>query len=73
MASRLFTRLRTALPSQHADSVYKLEKTAEMRRQWEWQVRLHWWLHNWLIVHLPLSVLMTGLMVIHALYAMKWW
>lgn len=73
LASRLFARLRAALPDEAAPAIYKLEKTAELRRQWERQVRITWWLHNWLIVHLPLSVLMTGLMVIHALYAMKWW
>jgi hypothetical protein len=71
-ASRLFTRLRSTLPEQNKNSIYQLEKVAELRRQWDRQARLNWWLHSWLIVHLPLSVLMTGLMIIHAFYAMGW-
>ena len=29
--------------------------------------------HNWLLLHLPLSVAMTALMVLHAVRALKFW
>jgi multidrug efflux pump subunit AcrB len=72
-SARLFVRLRQSVPKELEPATYKLEKLAELRRQWDHQVKLNWWLHNWLIVHLPLSVLMVGFMIIHAVLAMKWW
>jgi hypothetical protein len=68
-----FGRLREELPEESFPAVDRLERLADVRRQWDYQAGLNDWLHNWLAVHLPLSVLMTGLMVVHAVRALKFW
>ena len=45
----------------------------EERRQWDRQARLHFWLHNWLWVHFPLSVALVVLMFVHIWAALKYW
>ena len=34
---------------------------------------MHRWLHNWLIIHLPLSVALVILMFVHVWVALKYW
>lgn len=72
-AERQFTRLRDTLPEEAREALLRLEELADLRRQWDGLVRLNFWLHNWLLLHLPLSVGMTGLMVVHAIRALKYW
>lgn len=72
-AGRRFTRLREAVPEAALPVVERLEQLADLRRQWDRQARLNVWLHNWLVLHLPLSVAMTGLMIVHAVRALKYW
>ncbi len=72
-SARLFNRLRSSLADEYDSGISQLEKIADLRRLWDRQARLNWWLHSWLAVHVPLSVMMTGLMVLHAVFAMKWW
>jgi len=72
-SERLFARLRTVLPAAAEPGLRHLEEIAALRRSWDRQDVLNWWLHSWLALHVPLSVLMTGLMVIHAILAMRWW
>lgn len=72
-SQRRFTLLRDTLPESAAVVVRRLEELADLRRQWEFQSRLNLWLHGWLILHLPLSIAMTGFMVIHAVRALKYW
>jgi hypothetical protein len=50
-----------------------LEELADRRRGWDAQARVQWWLHNWLLVHLPASAAMTMLMTVHAVKALKYW
>jgi hypothetical protein len=59
------------LPEGAHAAVTSLEGMCEQRRQMDAQARIHFWLHNWLWVHLPLSVALIVLMVIHAFYAIK--
>jgi hypothetical protein len=68
----LFARVRAVVPTAVEPIVNRLESFVSLRRQWDRQVRLTWWLHSWMIVHLPLSVAMTGLMTGHAILAMRW-
>ena len=70
---RLFARLKAVLPADSESAVEQLAKWAALRRQWDRQVRINWWLHSWLAVHLPFSVAMTGLMIGHAIFAMRWY
>ncbi|MBX9579573.1 MAG: hypothetical protein K2X87_04625, partial [Gemmataceae bacterium] len=70
---REFARLRAAVPAAAHGAAGRLEELADLRRQWDHERRLAFWLHNWLAVHLPLSVAMTGLMLVHAARALKYW
>jgi hypothetical protein len=72
-SKRRFTLLRDTLPQAAANSVRRLEELADLRRQWDFQTRMNWWLHGWLVLHLPLSLAMTGFMLIHAVRALKYW
>lgn len=72
-AERRFDLLRDTLPESAGPVVDRLEKLADLRRQWDFQSRLNWWLHGWLVLHLPLSLAMTGFMLIHAVRALKYW
>ncbi|MBA4189553.1 MAG: hypothetical protein C0467_16330 [Planctomycetaceae bacterium] len=72
-AEQRFIRLRAAVPEVTVPVIERLRNLADLRRQWDAQARMHFWLHNWLLVHLPLSVAMTTLMVLHAVKALKYW
>ena len=69
---RHFARLRAAVPAEIEPAVERFEYAARFRRQWDRQVRITWWLHSWLVIHLPLSVAMTGFMIGHAILALRW-
>jgi hypothetical protein len=72
-AAGLFRDLRTKLPPAAHESVDTLESLCEQRRQLASQARVHFWLHNWLWLHLPLSVALVVLMFVHVFVAMKYW
>lgn len=72
-AEQRFARLREAVPPGALQTLDRLQELADLRRRWDRQSRLHIWLHNWLLVHLPISVAMTALMVLHAVNALKFW
>ena len=68
-----FARLREAVPEGARLALDRLQELADLRRRWDAQWRLNFWLHNWLLLHLPLSVGMSSLMVLHAIRALKYW
>jgi hypothetical protein len=72
-AAVIFQNVKTLLPPAAHSSVDTLERMCSQRRQWAQQARLHFWLHNWLLVHLPLSVALVVLMIIHAWVAVNYW
>jgi len=41
-------------------------------RQLAVQVRLHHWLHGWLLVHVPLSMALLLLSVVHAIVTLRY-
>ncbi len=65
-AQAAFSRLR-ALPglADVKDKVTELELLCDERRQLAVQERLYFWLHAWLLVHIPLSVALLVLTVVH--------
>jgi hypothetical protein len=65
-AQAAFDRLR-ALPGLASvkDKVTELETLCEEHRQLVLQQRLHHWLHVWLLIHIPLSVALLVLGVVH--------
>ena len=70
-AQAAFSRLR-ALPGLVPVREYidKLETIYEESRQLAEQERLHRWLHLWLLVHIPLSVALLVLGVLHAVMSL---
>ncbi|HEY2881694.1 MAG TPA: hypothetical protein VGJ15_04660 [Pirellulales bacterium] len=71
-ASNYFRQLRTALDPRAHTAVDVLESYCDQRRQFDRQIRLHRWLHGWLLIHLPLSIVLMVLMFIHAYVALKY-
>jgi hypothetical protein len=72
-ASEAFADLAGRLPKAAHETVATLEDFCSQKRQWEQQARLHFWLHNWLWLHFPLSLALLVLMFVHAWAAVKFW
>jgi hypothetical protein len=71
-SAAMFMELRERLPSAAHPAVDTLEALCDQRRQFDLQIRLHRWLHNWLWVHLPLSIALIVLMFVHVWVALKY-
>jgi hypothetical protein len=69
-AAALFEELRTLLPVPLHPAVSDLESICEEQRQLTRQVRLHRWLHAWLLLHIPLSFALLLLGAAHAVMAL---
>jgi hypothetical protein len=69
----LFQNVKVQVPSASHAIVDALESHCQRRRQWDRQARMHFWLHNWLWVHFPLSVALLVLMAAHIVVALKFW
>ncbi|WP_435016613.1 hypothetical protein TA3x_004186 [Tundrisphaera sp. TA3] len=72
LARSVFDDLRAKLPAGAHEAVGILENSCEQRRQLDLQARYHTWLHNWLAVHLPLSVALVILMFVHIWVALQY-
>jgi hypothetical protein len=68
----VFQDARTRVPTAAHPAVAALESMVEQRRQLDDQSRIQFWLHNWLWVHLPLSVALIVLMFVHVFFALKY-
>jgi hypothetical protein len=71
-AAAVFQDLKTKLDPAAHPAVDALEGLCEQRRQLDAQARMHFWLHSWLSVHLPLSVALILLMFVHVFVALKY-
>ncbi len=71
-AKGIFEEIRVKLPAEAKESVDFLENLADQRRQLDRQKKYHFWLHSWLIIHLPLSVALVILMFFHIWVALKY-
>jgi hypothetical protein len=71
-ARAAFAGLRTLLPEAGHATVDDLEGICEEARQLRQQERLHHWLHDWLLVHIPLSLALILLGAIHAVMALRY-
>ena len=67
-----FRRLRTMLPTQVHPTVDSLEGLTEEARQLQRQQMVHYWLHGWLFLHVPLSYALLALATIHAWRAWRY-
>ena len=71
-SARTFDILRGQVGADAHSVLKALEECCDKRRQFDRQARLHWWLHGWLSVHLPVSVIMVIVMLVHAWFALKY-
>jgi len=72
-ASAIFQEVRTRVSPDTLPAVDLLEDFCGQRRQFDRQRRMHHWLHGWLLVHLPLSVALIVLMLVHIVVTLKYW
>jgi hypothetical protein len=70
-AQRLFAQLRGELPVALHGALDEIEQFCAERRQLLHLQRLHWQLHWWLGVHIPASVAVIVLMLIHIVAALR--
>ena len=54
------------------DPLQALDEICEEREQLNRQAKLHYWLHGWLFVHVPLSYALLALSAIHAVIALRY-
>jgi hypothetical protein len=71
-AGSAFAGLRTLLPAAAHVAIADLEDICDEARQLTRQERLHRWLHGWLLLHIPLSLSLILLGVVHAVMALRY-
>ena len=71
-AGELFESLRHLLPAQLHPALTDLETICDEERQLRRQMKLYRWLHGWLLVHVPLSVVLLVLGGVHAIVALRY-
>ena len=71
-AAAVFDHLRTVLPPVLHDVANELQTICEERHQLAFQKRLHHWLHGWLFVHVPLSMALLLLALVHAVISLRY-
>jgi len=60
------------MPAAARGALDDLEEICEEARQLVRQERLHRWMHGWLLVHIPLSLALMVLGVVHAVVALRY-
>ena len=70
-ARQIFTQMRAELPAELHDALQQLFVLCEERRQFNTQLRLHRWLHWWLLVHIPPSIALLVLFVAHVVVSLR--
>jgi len=71
-ARGIFDGLRRLLPVEAHETTNSLEEICEEERQLRRQVRLHHLLHDWLLLHIPLSFALLLLGCVHAVMALRY-
>jgi hypothetical protein len=71
-AHNAFAQLRTLVPVSLHTTIEDLEGICEEERQLTLQSHLHLWLHGWLLLHIPLSLVLILLGAIHAVMAVRY-
>jgi hypothetical protein len=69
--AQYFDSLRRIAPPDLRDAVASLAELCERRRHLAVQERVHAWLHGWLLVHLPLSVVLMIMLAAHVYTALR--
>lgn len=71
-SEREFENYRKLFPPTAWPPITALEDICSEKRQLDHQIRLHHWLHGWLLIHLPLSAALLLLAFIHAFVALRY-
>ena len=71
-SEREFENIRKLFPATAWQPINALEDICSEKRQLDHQVRLHHWLHGWLLIHLPVSAALLLLAFIHAVVALHY-
>jgi hypothetical protein len=71
-ATSAFAGLRTLLPAAGHAALEDLSDICDEARQLRRQERLHHWLHDWLLLHIPLSLALILLGAVHAVMALRY-
>jgi hypothetical protein len=71
-AERDFEDYRKLFPAAAWPPITALEDICSEKRQLDHQIRLHHWLHGWLLIHLPISAALLLLAFIHAFVALRY-
>ena len=69
-AGGVFAAVRTGLADDLRLALDRLSVLCEKRRQLSVQERMHHWLHGWLFAHVPLSLALLGLSVVHVVLSL---
>jgi hypothetical protein len=70
-ATARFDKLRALLPATFRGAILDLENICEEERQLRRQSRLHLVLHGWQLVHVPLSIALMVMAVVHVVMALR--
>ncbi len=67
-----FEGLRMLLPIGAHETAKRLEAICDEERQLHREARIHYWLHGWLMMHIPLSFALLLLGCVHAITALRY-
>lgn len=65
IAAARFARLKVSVSERLRPVVDELQSACDERRELISQSRIHYWLHNWLCLHVPLCVLLLVFGIVH--------
>jgi hypothetical protein len=68
-ADSQFRLLKLQVPESMLAALMQLQNICDEKRRLDLQTQLHYWLHGWLIVHAPASLLLVVLTLVHAVVA----
>jgi hypothetical protein len=66
-----FRLLRLGVTPRWADRVDELQSWCDERRRMDLQTKLQYWLHGWLLIHVPVSLLLIVVTLWHAIVAVR--
>ncbi|MBI1851327.1 MAG: hypothetical protein HYR85_13385 [Planctomycetes bacterium] len=66
-----FRNVRLKVPSTLHETISEIEDICKERQEYELQRKIHFWLHGWLWVHVPISMALLVLAAFHAVMALK--
>jgi hypothetical protein len=72
-AVAIFQHAQALVPQRLHETIDDLQSICEERRELAIQERLHFWLHGWLFVHIPISYGLLLLSLYHAIFALLYY